>query len=370
MHLRFGSSLFDPSKPEELPAGEHPWMEAVQRFCRFWFSGQSHWEAKTSGSASGQKTILLNREQLEYSARLSLDHFRFHPEDTGFALAIPASAAGGFMLLARAFLADVDVLLLPPDWLRSQSVALPEDKKWFLPLLPNQFSELIRRSNAENFSRRLCGILIGGGGISEKSIAAAEALHCPVWHSYGMTETASHIALRSIHPEKDSPGFLPLQGVEIRVNAGACLEINAGILTNRQWFTSNDLGELLPDGRFLVLGRSDFAVNSGGLKIQPETEKSFLISLFPEDAGPFDLIGIPDEHLGEKLVMVFYNETALVEKIPGILAKIIDREQRKRLPKALYVLPGGPPLLPGGKTNFRFLREKIPSILPVYSFQT
>lgn len=359
MRLRYLQHIIHPADCHSFPSDIPDWMEDVRRFCLFWFSAEECWEARTSGSVSTPGIIQLSRAQMEFSARKSLDYFHFSSAaNHGFALAIPASAAGGFMLLARAFLADMDVLLLPPSSLASGENLFPADKKWFLPLLPLQFYDFLMRKDASELSIQLSGILLGGGMLEHQLSGRISKLECPVFHSYGMTETASHIAVQKIHPEPET-GFRPLPGFEVRLNGEECLEVSAGIITGHQWLSTRDRAEILPDGSFRVLGRVDFTINSGGLKIQPETEKRQLQVMLPSGLQNFDLLGIPDTRLGEKLVMAAYCPDSEKSVLQNILNGITGKDQRRRLPKAIFCFPEGPPRLPGGKTDYRKLRMKI-----------
>jgi O-succinylbenzoic acid--CoA ligase len=366
MKLRFQEQVFRPENPDSFPPAPEPWLQDVFTFCSFWFSDAPVWEARTSGSTGKVGSILLQREQIRFSATLSLDYFQFDPQQNGFALALPARSAGGFMLLARAFLADVDVLLFPPASGGLKSELFPTDRKWFLPLLPIQLSALLSNPFAAEISQKLSGILLGGGPLDSHQLHAMAKWECPVFHSYGMTETASHVAIRKVHPEIET-GFQPLPGVEIRLNQQACLEIRAGIITRNEWLPTNDLAEIHADGRFSILGRLDFTINSGGLKIQPEIEKERLQQKVPPNCRDFDLLGLPDDRLGEKLVLVAYTSMKELEEIESALDQTSEPGERMRLPRAYYFLPEGRPLLPGGKTDFIRLRKIISDIVPFKS---
>ena len=80
-----------------------------------------------------------------------------------------------------------------------------------------------------------------------------------------------------------------------------CLKITCPDLLKNPLIT-NDLVEIFSDKEFSWIGRKDFVVNSGGIKLFPEKIERKL-SKFLKD--PFIVIGIPDESLGEKLVIVF-----------------------------------------------------------------
>lgn len=78
-----------------------------------------------------------------------------------------------------------------------------------------------------------------------------------------MTETLTHIAVRRVG--EDPPAFRPLPGVTLTTALDETLCIYAPFLESE--IKTNDLAEILPDGRFILKGRADFVINSGGIKI-------------------------------------------------------------------------------------------------------
>lgn len=369
MTLILEGKAIDPKNPANFPLDQFPWLEAVQKFCTFWFSDESSWQTNTSGSTSIPKTISLSRKLLEFSARNSLNWFGFDPKTVGFALIIPASSAGGFMLLARAFMAEMDVLLLPPSAQIPSQEAFPSEKKWFVPMLPNQFNAFVRSENAAECSRLFTGILLGGGPLETKAEVAMKMLECPVYHSYGMTETASHIALRKIFPADANPPFRSLEGIEIRLNKNDCLEIKASEINNGEWLSSHDVAEIFEGNQFQIIGRADFVVNSGGLKIHPEIVRKLISAHLPPEINDFELLGCPDDILGEKLaIVIFTQKEALKELVDpeNWFNAISNPAERRTLPRSIYLMEDIRPILAGGKTDFMFLRKKIEEIVPVW----
>jgi O-succinylbenzoic acid--CoA ligase len=149
------------------------------------------------------------------------------------------------------------------------------------------------------FLNRIGKLILGGSFIPEKLEQQLQQLETEIWHTYGMTETITHIALRKVNGNDASRYFKLLPGVEIQLTDDACLQINApqlGVFSLK----TNDRVEISKNG-FQLLGRQDNVVNSGGLKLFPEQIEKKLEGLF-ENA--FFLTGIPDEKYGEKLVMV------------------------------------------------------------------
>ncbi|WP_378187778.1 hypothetical protein ACE939_05285 [Aquimarina sp. W85] len=88
--------------------------------------------------------------------------------------------------------------------------------------------------------------------------------------------------------------------------------------------------------KFLWKGRFDNVVNSGGIKLFPETIEVKLQQLI---SHRFFLIGIPDDSLGEKLIMIIeanYSKD-LISSINEGLANITTLT-RYEIPKEIYCL--------------------------------
>jgi O-succinylbenzoic acid--CoA ligase len=88
-----------------------------------------------------------------------------------------------------------------------------------------------------------------------------------VYETYGMTETVTHIAAKSRRTFR----FF-LSNIKVSQNEMNCLVIDAPKISHEQIVT-NDLVELINDHQFILLGRIDNVVNSGGIKLIPEQRK-------------------------------------------------------------------------------------------------
>ena len=153
-----------------------------------------------------------------------------------------------------------------------------------------------------------------------------------------MTETLSHIALRRLNGSEHEEGYRPLEGVSIRVNGEGCLVIADQLLDIEQLVT-HDLAEIAEDGTFVVLGRTDNVVNSGGLKLHLEDLEEKLRTL----PFRFAMTSLPDAILGEALVL-------LVEASP--CAREWCKDKGEDLLLNVEVLPSAP--------LFSLLRTHLP----------
>jgi O-succinylbenzoic acid--CoA ligase len=96
-----------------------------------------------------------------------------------------------------------------------------------------------------------------------------------------------------------------LPGIRISKDDRECLVISAPHLSD-ETFITNDLVELVSDKSFFWLGRVDNVVNSGAIKLIPEKIEAAIAPLIKEN---FFVCGIPDNVLGEKLVLCIEDST-------------------------------------------------------------
>ena len=83
-----------------------------------------------------------------------------------------------------------------------------------------------------------------------------------MYHTYGMTETVSHIALRHLNGRQRSDRFVPFEEVHLGVDARGCLTITSA-LTRGETLYTNNLVEFHTDGSFRWLGRIDNVIDWG-----------------------------------------------------------------------------------------------------------
>ena len=175
---------------------------------------------------------------------------------------------------------------------------------------------------------RLCRtdiLIVGGGSIDRELEKEIQALPNQVYSTYGMTETLSHIALRRLNGPDASPYYTPFPSVSLSLSTDNTLVINAPLVTDETLVT-NDVAELLPDGRFRILGRKDNIINSGGIKIQIESVEE---ALRPVISTNFAITSVPDPKFGEAVVLLI-EETEPARKFLADALETIPKYQRPK----------------------------------------
>lgn len=275
-------------------------------FIQSYLNGIETLDIKTSGSTGIPKSVLLSRAQLTESAFKTNAYFHLDSSDV-FYCCINTGYIGGKMMLIRAAELEATLILVEPS--SSPFQGKPLKSPTFMALVPLQLAALVEEwETLAPYFGKLKAIIIGGGAIPKVLEAKVKDFPIPIFHTYGMTETVSHIALRRVNGFDRSGYFTALPMVEVKTNAEGALRVRADV-TNWEWLQTNDLVEVLSPTTFRFKGRKDFVINSGGIKIHLDTLEQELethLSELKVNTAYF-LAGMPDVQLGEKLVLVIEN---------------------------------------------------------------
>lgn len=275
------------------------------------------------------------------SARLTCDYLGLRQGDKAL-LCMPLRYIAGKMMVVRSLVAGLDLIVREPSGHPMADIDMPLR---FAAMIPLQVYNTLQVPEERE---RLCQIdilIIGGGSIDRELEARIQELPIRAYSTYGMTETLSHIALRRLNGPEASPYYTPFPSVKLSLSADGTLVIDAPLVTDGTLVT-NDVAELLPDGRFRILGRKDNIINSGGIKIQTETVEEALRSVI---SANFAITSVPDPKFGEAMTLLV---SAKNNRFPDKeTASSFTGEQSSPLP---------------GDNLFSESGEKIFEILPKY----
>jgi o-succinylbenzoate---CoA ligase len=274
--------------------------QEIRKIIDLWHAKSPDYYVKTSGSTGTPKSILLKREQLEASAKRSNAFFGLN-ESSSVLMPLSPHTIGGKMMLIRALVGNYSIHVVEPR--ANPLEEIPAKFQYsFISLVPYQV-KCILEENPEKLNL-FENILLGGMGLSAELEQTLSELKPAVYIGFGMTETVSHIALRKMN----DPVYRALEGLHFDVSDN-CLVITDSKLGIERMQT-NDEVDLIDSTQFKWLGRADFAINSGGIKIHPEALENVIDELIE---GPFIIGGIPHETLGEACILIL--EEALSDEV-------------------------------------------------------
>ncbi len=342
----------DRNELQELLANtKDAYFKEILRFCIDWLEGLEELKIKTSGSTGTPKVICLKREQLEASAKKTIAFFSLESQHTAL-LPINFKFIGGKMLVVRAIIAGMSLVVVKPG--KNPFEELPDNGEVdFVSLVPLQVNYIIENGLLERLNTVNKGVLIGGASLEEEQERILrEKVSVPIYLSYGMTETSSHIALRNLHKEHQK--FDVLEGIKIGQDDRGCLWIEGDVtLSNR--LETNDVVEISNSRSFQWLGRYDDVINSGGLKLFPEVLERKLKEVLDVLGLEFNFFisSIQDNYLGEKIVLVYEGEKLGKSQVMNIKQTASKQGVHKyELPKVFLNLKEFP-LTESGKVDKR-----------------
>ena len=264
------------------------WERDIFIFLKEWFSTNEVIDITTSGSTGKPKIITREKKHLIESAKMTGEFFSFSPKKTAL-LCLPAKYIAGKMMLVRAIEWNLSLDYIEPKL----QLDIPDKEYYFSAMTPQQIEASIHQiSNIKS-------IIIGGAPISPSLEKELITLPNNLFATYGMTETVSHIALRKLTPTQNNI-YITLPNVSLSTNVNSCLIINAPNLLDIP-ITTTDIVELKSPTSFIWIGRNDFIINSGGVKIFPEKLESIISHLIN---SPYFLFGKPDDKWGQKVILI------------------------------------------------------------------
>lgn len=246
---------------------------------------------RTSGSTGTPKEIRLSKDFVKESA-LRTNTFFGIDETSRLHSCVSADFIGGKMMGVRAEIAKARLTFETPTNQPLKAIG-EEEAIDLLAMVPSQMVYLLEN---RDFLPHIKNIIIGGSAIHPDLRRKIAASGLNAYETYGMTETASHIALRRVTLELMP--FRTLDGIKVSTDQKGCLKIQ---FENGCEVQTNDLAEIINHRDFYITGRHDHIIISGGKKINPFELEERLCDII---GVPFYFKGIPDEKWGERLVLV------------------------------------------------------------------
>lgn len=296
--------LFFSSDSDRWPTPRTSYEADALDFCRAWLSGKDTFTLHTSGSTGTPKPITLTRAQMRASAHLTGQTLGLQAGDAAL-VCLNIRYVAGIMMLVRGLELSLPMTILEPGSNPLAGFDPASTPFRFTAFVPLQLQTILETApETLPILDRMKAILVGGAATSPALEQALQVIEAPMYATYGMTETVSHIALRRLNGPERSDVFTALDGVTIGTDDRNCLHIRSAA-TNFERIQTNDVVELIDSTRFRLLGRADRVINSGGVKVQPEPVEQVIQNVLASFGLTTRLFvaGLPDERLGQRVVV-------------------------------------------------------------------
>ena len=294
---------------------------SLEEFLEEWNNDSPYVEVKTSGSTGEPKRMLVEKQRMRASARITCDFLGLKAGDTAL-LCMPLNYIAGKMMVVRAIERDLKLVAVEPS---GHPLVKQGDGFTFAAMVPMQVYNSLQVPEERERLKQIKHLIIGGGAIDEAMAEELKTFPNHVWSTYGMTETLSHIALRRLSGPEASEWYTPFPSVSVSLNEEGCLVIDAPEVC-RERLVTNDIAELSTDNQsFRILGRKDNVICSGGIKIQAEEVERMLKAHL---RVPYLISKRPDKKFGEVVVLLTEGD---VEEAKKVCEAVLPKYQRPKV---------------------------------------
>ncbi|NRD19967.1 AMP-binding protein [Winogradskyella eckloniae] len=304
-----------------------------------WLNNKDFLIVTTSGSTGYPKQIKLKKQAMVNSAIATGNFFGLEPGDKALHC-LPSHFIAGKMMFVRALVLGLEIDFVEP----AAQPIFDYDKTYdFCAMIPLQLKHTIK------YIDNIKNIIVGGSKVTKPLIEKIKGCSSKFYETYGMTETVTHVAVRSLESKsgKKEPYFSALQNINFEQDDRNCLVIHAPKLVKESLVT-NDLVELISETSFKLLGRFDNVVNSGGVKLFPEQIEDKIQPIIKQR---FILVGVEDATLGEQLVLIVEQPKETAEEILSAI-KTLKTLDKFEVPKKVYTIESFP------ETNNKKIQRK------------
>jgi O-succinylbenzoic acid--CoA ligase len=303
--------------------------EHIGEFLLDWLSTSLTVTVQTSGSTGTPKQLVIKKEHMVNSAIATGAFFELESGNTAL-YCLPTEFIAGKMMLVRALVLGLNIICVAPV---SNPLEATNAKFDFAAMVPLQLRNSIDKIHP------IKTLLVGGAAFSDDLKELVQNKPTIIYETYGMTETITHIALKRINHFKnietdlESNAFKVLPEVSITMDNRDCLVINAPSISDAEVVT-NDVVHMISETEFEWLGRYDNVINSGGIKLFPERIEAKLTKMV---AQRFFVAGLPDEKLGQKLVLFVEGKSDIGNSLGTISGAVfLDKFE---IPKDVIFVP-------------------------------
>lgn len=303
-----------------------------------WFNHERYVPCLTSGSTGAPKEILLSKKDMRLSAAATNRFFGLDGTSV-YLCPMDYRYIGARMMAVRAYESGGRLISPAP----SNRVVVPVEVD-LAAVVPSQVDSIA--GSAENRSR-VRNLIVGGAPLDPRRRSLLRESGVNAYATYGMTETSSHVALARITENV----FTALPDITFTVDSRNCLVID---MPGRECdkVVTNDIVRLVSDREFEWLGRIDNVINSGGVKLHPETIEAEIRDILTNHGVEYSnlaVVGRKSEKWGEEAVLLVEGGKANgFDAIFGLLSENLSK--KIYLPKDILAV-GSLPRLQNGKID-------------------
>ncbi|MDO4929447.1 MAG: AMP-binding protein [Corynebacterium sp.] len=270
----------------------------------------------TSGSTGAPKYAALSAAGLLAAADASAAALGGHGQ---WVLSLPAHHIAGMQILVRSLRAgtapipmDLSQGFNVEDFFHATSRAkeAAAGRPLFCSLTPMLITKILDTPGGAAVLASYHSVLVGGGAVRPEIHARAAEAGITMVETYGSSETSGGVvyngrALPGVSIELEGEDGTHCGRVLLRgpmIAQGYVNAPNDCFPSPGSWLSS-DRGRITDDGCLQIIGRADSLIETGGLKVQPESVEQVFAAV-PGVTGVCAL-GLPDATFGNRLVLAW-----------------------------------------------------------------
>lgn len=310
-------------------ANTSTWQHNIGLFLLEWLDNKEYIKVNTSGSTGHPKIIHLSKNLLLASAQNTINYFSLSQDSKAF-MCLPAKYIAGKMMLVRAMVGKWNLTTVEPN----TNPLLNYDGKTdfdFAAFTPMQLHEILLHNKSKLKINNFNKIIIGGSSISDKLLIQIKDLSPTFYETYGMTETASHIAIKQLNKKNSINNFSAVNGVTFATDNRDCLVIHWEKFLGNALIT-NDVVNLVDNQHFYWIGRIDNVINSGGIKLFAENIENKIKGILNT---PFYISFKYDEKFGQFIVLMIEEKQLTEIQQKDILKQCSQILEKYEIPKEI-----------------------------------
>ena len=296
-------------------------IDEVENFIKNWNDESDCIYTDTSGSTGKPKRIEIKKEKMVESASMTCDFLSIKSGEKALLCLSPKTIAGK-MMIVRSIIRGLNLFVTDISSTPFESIDFQVD---FIAMVPLQLERTLELYSNKLSDVRNC--IIGGGDISVRLIDQLIEKGITVYHTFGMTETISHIAMRKVGFVNES--YFQAVGATYFTSEDECLVVHSPLL-DYSTIKTNDIVQLIDNKKFIWVGRTDFVINSGGIKIHPEAVEVKISKCIDV---PFFISDKKDEIFGQIVVLIIESESKF--ELNNQLQEVLSKYE---FPKEVYFI--------------------------------
>ena len=185
------------------------WKKTLYQFILEWISDNPSVKIKTSGSTGTPKWIDIPKEKMIKSALITGEFFNLQKGDKTL-LCLSTDFIAGKMMVVRAFILGLNLIPVEPSGNPFKDI---DDEFDFAAMTPMQVYNIFKENTGIQKLNRIKNLIIGGGELNFNLKQKIRKLDNNTYHTYGMTETITHVALKKLSGPDTDNYFKALKGI-------------------------------------------------------------------------------------------------------------------------------------------------------------